>query len=439
MRILCLVLLATSLNSQAQIGTLDTNFNATFRAFALKLQTDNRILAGGPDGLVRLSTNGTVDLSFSCNVSGSVECIEIQDDGKIVFGGSFTSVNGRPSSNIARVNSDGSLDTNFVTSGVSSFVFATAVQSDGAILIGGEFATVGGVSRPGVARLNSNGSLDAFFDPGSGVDGAGLCCGVRSIALQTDGRIIIAGGFSTINGISRNNIARLNSNGSLDSTFVPQPGPNGNVLSVALQSDGKLMVGGGFDQVDNLPNVRIARLNTNGTVDITFNTGSGAGGILGGIPVWSVACRQNGDVFLAGGFSTVNGVQRNGLAKLHTNGTLDNDFVPNLPTGSRMNSVLVQPDGYLIFADGVAGFSTVYRMINFPPSTGPATASLAVYPGLTIQGTIGGRYRIEYSNDLASTNWIFLKQIVLPSSPFLFFDTSAVGQPARFYRVVESP
>jgi uncharacterized delta-60 repeat protein len=433
MRITCFLLVIAALTSRAQIGTLDTNFNAAFQAWTLKLQTDNRILAGGPNGLVRLNTNGAPAPNFTCNVTGAVECIDIQDDGKIVFGGNFTSVNGTPRSNVARLNSDGSLDTNFVTSGISSFVFAIAVQSDGAILIGGEFATIGGVSRPGIARLNSNGSLDAFFDSGSGV------AAVRSIAVQPDGRLVIGGVFSSVNGVSRNNIARLNSNGSLDSTFVPQPGPNGYVLSVALQQDSKLIIGGNFDQVDNIPNVRIARLNTNGTVDTTFNAGSGASGIIGGIPVWSVACRQNGDVFLAGGFSTVNGAQRNGLAKLHSNGTLDSDFVPNLPAGSRMNSILVQPDGYLIFADGVAGFSTVYRMINFPPSTGPATASLAVYPGLTIQGTVGGRYRIEYLNNVASSNWSFLKQIVLPSSPFLFFDISAVGQAARFYRVVESP
>jgi len=78
---------------------------------------------------------------------------------------------------------------------ISSCVFSVVVQPDGAVLIGGEFASIGGVSRNGVARLNANGSLDAFFDAGSGIDGAGICCGVRALALQPDGRVIVGGFF----------------------------------------------------------------------------------------------------------------------------------------------------------------------------------------------------------------------------------------------------
>jgi uncharacterized delta-60 repeat protein len=177
-------------------------------------------------------------------------------------------VNGTPRSNVARLNTDGTLDTNFVTASignVDSFVFAVLMQPDGAVLIGGSFATVGGVSRNGIARLNATGSLDSFFNPGSGVDGASICCEVRSMALQPDGRVIIGGGFTSVNGIPRNNIARLTSIGALDNSFTPQPGPDYGVTSVALQTDGKLIIGGLFASVDNAPNVRIARLNSNGT------------------------------------------------------------------------------------------------------------------------------------------------------------------------------
>jgi len=80
---------------------LDTNFNASFHAFALKLQSDDKILAGGPSGIARFNPTGSVDTNFLCTVTGTVWGIDVQDDGKIIIGGGFSSVNGTLRSNIA--------------------------------------------------------------------------------------------------------------------------------------------------------------------------------------------------------------------------------------------------------------------------------------------------------------------------------------------------
>src|SRR5439155_21620324 len=121
-------------------------------------------------------------------------------------------------------------------SGVDGRVNAIAVQPDGKVVIGGGFSTVKGGLRTSIARLNADGSLDNSFDPGSGANG-----GVNAVALQPDGRLIIAGGFTTVNGIARKFVARLNADGSVDSSFDPGAVSAG-VSSMALQPDGKQLV-----------------------------------------------------------------------------------------------------------------------------------------------------------------------------------------------------
>src|SRR6185369_1741156 len=138
---------------------------------------------------------------------------------------------------IARLNADGSLDNSFNpaagTSGVSSF----ALQPDGKVLIGVGSYVVNGTNRYGVARLNANGSLDSSFNPGTGAD-----VSVHCIAVQPDGKVIIGGDFTIVNGPNRNRIARLNADGSLDSTFNPGTAADAVVRSLALQSDANVLV-----------------------------------------------------------------------------------------------------------------------------------------------------------------------------------------------------
>jgi uncharacterized delta-60 repeat protein len=101
---------------------------------------------------------------------------------------------------------------------------------------------------------------------------------IWSLLLQTDGRIFIAGGFAFVNGTNRGGIARLNANGTLDNSFNPGTGANLTVSSFAIQPDGKVLIGGDFTTVNGTNRNHIARLNTNGSLDSSFNPGTGVGG-----------------------------------------------------------------------------------------------------------------------------------------------------------------
>src|SRR5207245_922133 len=114
-------------------------------------------------------------------------------------------------------------------------VLAVCVQPDGKVLIGGEFSNIDGVGRAGIARLNANGSLDTSFNPGNALS-------VYALALQPDGKILVGGDFTALNGTNATRIARLNTNGTVDMTFNAGAGANGTVLSLAVQTnDNKIL------------------------------------------------------------------------------------------------------------------------------------------------------------------------------------------------------
>ena len=227
---------------------------------------------------IKAPDGGDRDESFSSQISGDcgpVYAIAVQPDGKVVFGGCFTSVNGVTRNGIARVNRDGSLDKEF-EAGVSGFdlhVDALLLQPDGKVLIGGTFTNVNDLPRHAVARLNPDGFLDRSFMEGqSGTSAETYPEGtVFALALQRDGKVLVGGGFTNLNGLARSRIARLNEDGELDSTFQDGlVGADSSVLSIAVQSDGKVVIGGQFSAVNGVTRAGVARLNPDGTLDDTF-------------------------------------------------------------------------------------------------------------------------------------------------------------------------
>lgn len=245
-------------------GSLDETFNADppmFDVFAIVVQPDHRILVGGgafegpslgPNHVVRLQRNGSLDSSFKpgAGEDESVYALALQRDKKVIIGGAFTTVQGQPRRGLARLNADGSLDSNYrpLLEGSlgwlpGAFVGATgayamALQQDGRLLIGGNFTTVNGTPRNGIARLNADGSLDATFNPGTGADAP-----VVALALQHDGRVLLAGAIATVHGAERPHVARLNSDGSLDVTFVPDL-PPGFTRALAIERRDTVLLGG---------------------------------------------------------------------------------------------------------------------------------------------------------------------------------------------------
>jgi uncharacterized delta-60 repeat protein len=300
---------------------------------AIARQADEKVVVGGafasvnrvPRGRVaRLNDDGSLDRSFGENSSGAnqaVNTVAIQKDGKIIIGGEFTAVNGTSCGRIARLESDGTLDTGFAAglSGANASVFSVASQADGKTLVAGVFARMNGVALPGLARLNQDGTIDGNFKP--------LVSGfVFSIALQNDGRIVIGGAFAAINSVKRGNIARLNSDGTLDTTFGDNLlGANSQIRNVAVDKDGKIFLCGDFSRVNGQNRGHIARLLSDGALDETFGNGlSGANGTVAILP------ERDGSVLIGGDFRSVNGLPRKYLAKLKLDGSLDPDFTCNV-------------------------------------------------------------------------------------------------------------
>jgi uncharacterized delta-60 repeat protein len=351
-------------------GSVDSSFltsgsgvNVAVRCLAL--QSDGKILLGGGFtavngtvriGIARLDDSGNLDNAGTGVGRNDVTTVGLQSDGKVVIGGTFTSFAGTARNRIARLNSDGTLDTTFLVSGsgANGDVSAVAIQSDGRILIGGNFTSINGTARNRIARLNSDGTLDtAFLGGGSGADSS-----VRKIAIQADNRILVGGSFANMNGTARNNIARLNADGSLDNSFLASgTGANGQVFTLAVQSDGKVLIGGDFTSFNGTSRNRVARLNSDGTLDTAFLTSIGANG-----QVLALALQSDGKILIGGVFTAVNNAIRNRFARLNTDGTVDSAFLLAVagPNNS-VRAIAVQPDGRIVIAGDFGNYNNVYR------------------------------------------------------------------------------
>jgi uncharacterized delta-60 repeat protein len=192
--------------------------------------------------------------------------------GKIVVAGDFTEFNNVSRDSVARLNLEGSLDEAFIPPTVNGPIYGVAVQPDEKVIIAGDFTTIGTNSRPRIARLNADGSLDTSFDPTAGANGP-----IFSIALQPNGKVILGGAFVSVNNTNRGRIARLNSDGSLDLAFDPGLGADNTIYAVKLLPDGGIMIGGSFTMVNGFARKGIARLNGDEPV-IRVAAGSYSGG-----------------------------------------------------------------------------------------------------------------------------------------------------------------
>jgi uncharacterized delta-60 repeat protein len=326
--------------------------NVAGTIYALAAQPDGKIIIGGSitsvggvgrNKIARLNADGTLDTAFNPNVSAAIYSVVVQPDGKIIIGGNFVTVNGTTRNNIARLNADGTLDTGF-NPDANNDVYAIAPLPGGGIVIGGNFTTVSGVTRNRLALLNADGTLDTGFN----VDADQRVYGV---GVQMDGKIVFGGQFITVGGVTRNRIARVNADGSLDTTFNPNAG-GGNLTSLVLQPDGKWLVAGSFSSIGGTVRNNIARLNPDGTLDSGFNPNAD-------LDVASLALQANGDILLCGSFTMVSGVARGKIARVNTSGVLDATFNPN--ANSTMQGVTLLPDGKILAHGSFTSFGGVPR------------------------------------------------------------------------------
>jgi uncharacterized delta-60 repeat protein len=204
---------------------------------------------------------------------------------------------------------------------------------------------------------------------------------------------VLRGDFTSINGYSRNYVARLNANGSVDTTFNPGVGANGSLNAVAVQADGKVIVAGQFSQFNGINCPGLVRLNTNGTFDVTFNPGTGAAYSYSTHGVNCAASQPDGKTLIGGSFSNFNGTNIHGIARLNSDTS-----------------------------------STTLNLLN-----------AQIYFGMNLSGAVSNTYRIEYTSKLNTPSlWIPLFNVTLQTNPQFILDPNpTAGQ--RFYRAVALP
>jgi uncharacterized delta-60 repeat protein len=343
-------------------GKLDVAFNpgtgANGNVTSAVIQTDGKVLIGGMftafngtagNRIVRLNSDGSLDASFNTGTGANnlVKSMVLQADGKVLIAGYFTSYNGVAINRIARLNSDGSLDTSFNPgTGASDNVYSVALQSDGKVLIGGSFTMYNGATSNRIARLNSDGSLDTSFNSGTGIDVGAVS------AIHVDEKITIGGTFTSYNGTAINRIARLNSDGSLDTGFNPGTGTNDNVESVALQADGKVLIGGLFNTFNGTARNHIARLNSDGSLDPGFNPGVGVDGY-----VYAISVQADQHILIGGTFLNYNAKAINRIARLNSDGALDTSFNPGTGSNNYVYSITQQADGKVLVGGMFTGYN----------------------------------------------------------------------------------
>ncbi|MFC6223702.1 T9SS type A sorting domain-containing protein [Hymenobacter artigasi] len=262
--------------------------------------------------------------------------------------------------------------------GLQTGVQRLAVQPDGKVITAGGFDFVNGVLASKIQRLNANGTSDATFNPG-GIGANGF---IGAVALQADGRILIAGGFTTYNGTPALALARLNANGTLDPTFASlTPGVLRQIGSLAIQPDGKILVGSTNSFAPGQAGA-LVRLNTDGTPDASFSIGTGT---TSGI-VNTIVVQTDGKIVVGGSFTAFSG-QAGGLVRLNANGSLDTTFGLGAGFTGTVNAAVQQPDGKLLVGGSFTQVNgqaspAVVRLLptgaldaSFAPGTGPTNAT----------------------------------------------------------------
>jgi uncharacterized delta-60 repeat protein len=355
-------------------GNLDLGFKrnpgVNSYTYSIAMQTDGKIIIGGAfticDGIsasriARLNTDGTIDTSFhtGSGFDAIVYSVNIQPDGKIIAAGIFSAYNGNTAVNrIVRLNTDGTIDNTFTITYINNFLYTSALQPDGKIIIGGDFTRIGSDTINRIARLNPDGTRDFGFNTGDGFNAR-----VSRIIIQPDNKILVGGQFLLFDSLSNRSLIRLNQDGSKDSTFVVGQGVNANVSNINLHNDGRIVICGDIDFVNITLRHDIARLNSNGKLNYSFNVQVGFDNYVNNIEVLP------DDKILCGGlFIHCDGLVSSTLCKLLDNGFLDSSFTPlEYPGGAHDFAFDPITNGYYVAGNFVtSGYVTKDLVRLFP-------------------------------------------------------------------------
>jgi len=402
----------------------------------------------------RLNTDGSVDPSFMNSLSdwhvGGVNTFAVQPDERILLASQANLGDGMAVLAFNRYLPTGENDPNFQppddlvwAMGVGAIdVCRIIVQPDSRILLGRDYYPILRPPHAGVLRLLPDGGVDASFAPGTGASFSGSRSGVQNLALQPDGRVLVGGRFTNFNGQVRNGLVRLETTGAVDLSFDAGGGPTNElgpcVSQIVLQPDGRILIAGGgieewggvvqsdFTHVNGVPRPGVARLLPNGALDPSFDPGQITGGLIR-----ALALQANGKVIIGGSFTTVQGAPRAGLARLNANGALDVSFDP-APEVYNVVALALQPDGRIMVSDATTG---IWRVNGDPvPRLREITREAGGRWRFNLRTQPGERVVIESSTNL--TEWRPWSTNTATDCRLTFTNNTQIDH-HRFFRAVE--
>jgi uncharacterized delta-60 repeat protein len=393
---------------------------------ALALQPNGQVIVAGnfdsfdgsaQSGIARLNPNGSLDPTFNPGLaltgySGgapTINAVALQADGSVIVAGIFDVEGQTAGSGVARLTPAGALDPTFNVGsgsyddgGSVGASYATAVLPSGQILVGGNFLTFNGVGLAGIVRLNTDGSVDTTFNPGgTGVTPNGYGEAVTSIVPLANGQILIGGGFSAYNGVAEGCIALLNADGTLDTAFADGTGPDESVTALAVQANGQILVGGGFNNFDGVNAPNIVRLNTDGSLDTSYDPDANTIYAFDGVS--AILVQPDGSAIIGGDFYAQGGLinsPTNGVVRLLADGTVDTTFdasaVPNL---GQATALLLEANGDLLVGANVNGTDSDGNVFALYDVATKPTATISAGVALTDEsGGAPGTFIVKLSS-----------------------------------------
>ncbi len=359
MRIILPLLITLSLVTYAsaqQVG-IDQRFNPVDKGYGklnledsygdddveqIVIQPDGKVLVSGfyysfndtvRSCIARLNADGSLDKTFrvygyDVDFGDGINVLKLLPDGKILLGAlAYSAEYLDNNKHLLRLNGDGSVDSAFHQpdrSQMPYLLWDIAVQADGKIIVAGE--SDGNDQRDGssLLRLNINGSVDTAFHSVIVIPNVvGTRVAINTIALTSAGKLIAGGNFFLAgdNSYRRQYLVQLNSNGTLSDDFTADTSVHDEIYKLALQNDKKIVFAGGSHTIGGIAPNPLGRLNADGSKDNTFNTGTGPN-----VAVKAITALADGRLLIGGNFNSYNGIYAKGVARLNANGTLDDSF-----------------------------------------------------------------------------------------------------------------
>jgi uncharacterized delta-60 repeat protein len=427
----------------------------------------------GRSGLVRLQQTGAVDSGFLPNFDFyGANLIVSQPDGKIIMSVSSAVFNGFTKRGLTRFSPDGTLDSSFHFSGTGADpgLSLLHILADNKILVAG-FTNLNGITKRGIAKLNSDGTTDLSYFLPFALNGNTNAGSIEHFTPSQAGGIVLAGNFTSIGGHNTTNLARLNQDGSVDTSFVApaiQPAyPLSLMAKPLVLPDGKLVVAGAITNVGGFTRNGIARLNADGSVDTAFSPGSGVAGDSFGrtAAARAVSVQPDGKLLVGGTFHSFSAVQHDYLVRIHGDGTSTvtqstngGVLMLNAPTTGggalfqwQLNGTnLIGATNSILSVTNVSAASAGRYSVVVSDGAGTQVSQptrvdffgdLKVIAAAVLAGPIGQPYRVDFADvvSVGTTNWLTLTNVTLPYSPFLVIDPNSAGRTQRYYRAVPLP